>query len=45
MNWDQIKGKWKQVKGSFRERWGKFTGDEVDRLAGKRDQIVGQLQE
>jgi len=45
MNWDQVEGKWKQVKGSFKERWGKFTDDDLDRLAGKRDQIVGKIQE
>jgi uncharacterized protein YjbJ (UPF0337 family) len=45
MNWDQAEGKWKQVKGSLKEKWGKLTDDDVDRIAGRRDQLVGKLQE
>jgi len=45
MNWDQIEGKWKQLKGSAKEQWGKLTDDDLDRAAGKRDQLVGQIQE
>lgn len=45
MNQDQFEGKWKQLKGSFKEKWGKFTDDEITRLNGNRDQIVGALQE
>ena len=45
MNWDRIEGQWKQMKGSVRERWGKFTDDDVDVIAGKRDKLVGRIQE
>lgn len=45
MNWDQFEGKWKQLKGSARETWGKLTDDDMDRIGGKRDQLVGLLQE
>lgn len=45
MNWDQIKGNWKQVKGVVRERWGKLTDDDVDVIAGKRDVLLGKIQE
>ena len=45
MNWDQIEGNWKQVKGKVKEKWGKLTDDELDVLAGKRDQLVGKIQE
>jgi len=45
MNWDQIEGNWKQVKGRVKEKWGQFTDDDLDVLAGKRDQLVGKLQE
>jgi uncharacterized protein YjbJ (UPF0337 family) len=45
MNWDQAEGKWKQVKGSLKERWGKLTNDDLDLIAGKRDKLVGKLQE
>jgi len=45
MNWDQAEGKWKQMKGSVKERWGKLTDDDLDIIAGKRDQLVGRIQE
>ena len=45
MNWDQVEGKWKQLKGSALEHWGKLTEDDLDRIAGKRDQLIGSIQE
>jgi uncharacterized protein YjbJ (UPF0337 family) len=45
MNWDQIQGKWQQAKGAVKERWGKLTDDDLDMIAGKRDQLVGRLRE
>ena len=45
MNWDRIEGQWSQVKGKAREQWGKLTDDDVDVVAGKRDQLAGKIQE
>jgi len=45
MNWDQIEGKWTQMKGSAKDQWGKLTDDDLDRAAGKRDKLVGKIQE
>ena len=45
MNWDQVEGKWTQLKGSAKEAWGKLTDDELDQAAGKRDKLVGLVQE
>ena len=45
MNWDQIAGNWKQVKGVVKEKWGKLTDDDVDIIAGKRDILLGKIQE
>ena len=45
MNWDQIQGKWKQMKGSVRQRWAKLTDDDLDLIAGKREEFAGRLQE
>jgi len=45
MNWDQIEGKWKQFTGSARERWGKLTDDDIQTLSGKKDNLVGKIQE
>jgi uncharacterized protein YjbJ (UPF0337 family) len=44
MNWDRIEGNWKQLKGSLKEKWGKVTDDEFDVIGGKRDQLVGKIQ-
>ncbi len=44
MNWDRIEGNWKQVKGSVKEQWGKLTDDDIDVVAGKRDQLAGKIQ-
>ena len=45
MNWDQVQGKWKQIKGQAKTRWGKLTDDDLDVVAGQRDQLVGRIQE
>lgn len=45
MNWDQMAGKWNQAKGSIKERWGKLTDDDLTLINGKRDQLVGKIQE
>ena len=45
MNWEQVEGKWKQLKGSVKQKWGKLTDDDLDVIAGKRDQLVGKIQE
>jgi uncharacterized protein YjbJ (UPF0337 family) len=44
MNWDTVKGDWKQFKGKVKEAWGKLTDDELDVIAGKRDQLIGAIQ-
>ena len=45
MNWDRIEGNWRQLKGKAIQQWGKLTDDQFDRIAGKREQLVGQVQE
>ncbi len=45
MNWEQISGGWNRVKGKAKEKWGKLTDDDLDVLAGKRDQLVGKVQQ
>lgn len=44
MNWDQIEGRWTEVKGKAKASWGEMTDDELDQVAGKRDQLIGKLQ-
>jgi len=31
--------------GKVKEQWGKLTDDDLDRIAGKRDQLEGKIQE
>lgn len=45
MNKDTVEGNWKQLKGKVKEQWGKLTDDDFDVIAGKRDQLVGRIQE
>jgi uncharacterized protein YjbJ (UPF0337 family) len=45
MNWDQITGNWMQFKGKVKEKWGKLTDDDLTTIGGKRDQLVGVLQQ
>jgi len=45
MNKDVLQGKWTQLKGRVRERWGELTDDDVDRIAGASQQLVGKIQE
>ena len=45
MNWDQIEGKWKQMKGVAKQKWAKLTDDDLELIAGNREQFAGRLQE
>jgi uncharacterized protein YjbJ (UPF0337 family) len=33
------------MRGKVKEKWGKLTDDELDVIAGKRDQLIGALKE
>ena len=44
MTWDEIKGNWRDYKGRLKEKWGELTDDDLDRIEGKRDQLLGVLQ-
>jgi uncharacterized protein YjbJ (UPF0337 family) len=45
MNEDTLKGQWTQFKGRVREQWGKLTDDDVARIEGNSEQLIGRLQE
>jgi uncharacterized protein YjbJ (UPF0337 family) len=38
-------GQWKQIRGKIKEFWGDLTDDDLDRINGRYDQLVGVLQE
>ncbi|MBO6849296.1 MAG: CsbD family protein [Marinobacter sp.] len=45
MNKDTLEGNWKQLKGKVRENWGKLTDDDVEEIAGRKDNFIGKIQE
>jgi uncharacterized protein YjbJ (UPF0337 family) len=45
MNRDIAAGNWKELKGKVKEQWGKLTDDDLMRIEGKRDQLLGKIQE
>lgn len=45
LNEDIFQGKWAQLKGKIKQQWGDLTDDDLDRISGKRDEIVGLVQE
>jgi uncharacterized protein YjbJ (UPF0337 family) len=45
MHADIFEGKWKQMRGELRSWWGKLTDNDLEKIAGKKDRLVGMLQE
>ena len=45
MNWERIKGNWTQARGRVRMKWGELTDDQLDLIDGRRDVLLGKLQE
>jgi uncharacterized protein YjbJ (UPF0337 family) len=33
------------MKGKIKEQWGKLTDDEIEQIAGSREQLEGKIQE
>lgn len=44
MNWDTIEGNWKQFTGRVKAQWGMLTDDDLDMIAGKRDELAARIQ-
>ena len=36
---------WTQFKGQLKEQWGRLTDDDFDVIAGRREQLLGRIQE
>lgn len=45
MNWNRIEGQWKQIRGKARQQWGQLMDDDLDVAAGRREQLVGRVQQ
>jgi uncharacterized protein YjbJ (UPF0337 family) len=45
MNSDVLEGRWQQLKGEVRSRWGKLTDDDIEKIGGNKDKLIGAVQE
>ena len=45
MNKDEMIGNWKQLKGKVQQKWGDLTDDDLDRINGQREELIGRIQE
>jgi uncharacterized protein YjbJ (UPF0337 family) len=45
MNEDILKGEWNQIRGQIKGWWGVLTDDDVEKINGRRDRLIGVLQE
>jgi uncharacterized protein YjbJ (UPF0337 family) len=45
MNGEQVSGNGKSFKGKAREPWGDPTDDDLVRVGGRRDPLVGVIEE
>jgi uncharacterized protein YjbJ (UPF0337 family) len=45
MNVDVLKGKWHQLKGEVKSKWGQLTDDDLNRVSGDAEKLVGRVQE
>jgi len=45
MNDDVFTGQWTQLRGSVKSWWGRLTDDDLDRIGGQKDRLVGLVQE
>jgi uncharacterized protein YjbJ (UPF0337 family) len=45
MNNDVFTGQWNQLRGSVKSWWGRLTDDDLDRIGGQKDKLVGLVQE
>lgn len=44
MDKNQFQGHWNILKGKFKEKFGKLTDNDLMKISGKRDELVGKLQ-
>ena len=44
MNEDILKGKWHELKGDVKAKWGKLTDDDLTKVSGQSEKLLGLLQ-
>ena len=45
MNTDTFEGRWRQMRGELRSWWGKLSENDFEKIAGRKDRLLGMLQE
>ena len=45
MNKDILEGKLKQWKGGLKQLWGNFTDNDIEKIDGSYDRLIGIVQE
>ena len=45
MNEDIFAGQWKQMRGELKSWWGRLSDDDLDRIGGQKDKLIGLVQE
>ncbi len=40
-----LKGKVQELKGQIQQQWGKLTDDDLDKMEGNRDELVGKVRQ
>jgi uncharacterized protein YjbJ (UPF0337 family) len=45
MNQDIFTGQWKQMRGTLKSWWGKLADDDLERIGGQTDKLIGWIQE
>ena len=45
MNENIFAGRWREMRGSLRSWWGRLTDDDLERIGGEKDRLVGVIQE
>lgn len=44
MNKNIFQGKWNEIKGKVKQQWGKLTEDDLTKIEGSYDELLGRLQ-
>jgi uncharacterized protein YjbJ (UPF0337 family)/vacuolar-type H+-ATPase subunit H len=44
INRDTLRGQWSQIKGEIKSKWGQLTDDELTRVEGDYEKLVGAIQ-
>jgi uncharacterized protein YjbJ (UPF0337 family) len=45
MERNQIEGNWQELRGKVRQQWAKLTDQDLERIAGAKDRLVGALKQ